>query len=67
MLSFRTVELGFEDYVIDGVTTLLGNVGNCPHSAGREHNLVFVDQRVFVDVTVDVTARNVVADLSIHV
>lgn len=48
---------------VNSVRTLLHNASDCSHRPWPEHDLVVVDQGVFVDGTEDVTSGDVVADL----
>lgn len=47
---------------VDRVGSLLGDSSDGTHSSRRKHNLVVVDERVFVDTTEDITTGNVVSD-----
>jgi hypothetical protein len=75
-----TLELGLHDDVlqyelcsncrrwlahIDSVRALLDNVGDGTHSPGWQHDLVVVNERIFVDRTEDVSTGNVVSDLEL--
>lgn len=48
---------------IDGVTSFLGYVGDGAQCTRREHDFVFVDKRVLVDISENVTSGNVIANL----
>lgn len=50
---------------VDSVRSLLDNVGDRSHRPWRQHDLVVVDERVFVNRTKDITTRNVVSDLEL--
>lgn len=48
---------------INGVTSFPGYVGDSAQCARREHDFVFVDKRVLVDIAENVTPGYVIADL----
>jgi hypothetical protein len=51
---------------LDRVRALFGDSGYRTHRSRRKHNLVVVDQRVFIDATEDVSSGNVVSDLELR-
>lgn len=63
VLGLLAVELDLEDLLVDGVLALGGDLGDGAAAARGEDDLVLGDERVLVDDTPDVTARDVVADL----
>lgn len=65
VLRLLSLEVELDDDVVDAVGALLGDVGDGSACARGKHDLVGVDERVLVDVAVDVAARDVVSDLEV--
>lgn len=59
-----SLELELNDDIVDAVGALLCDVSDGTPSARGQHDLVVCNERVLVDVTVNVTTGDVVTDLS---
>ena len=63
VLGLGAVEVELEDLLVDGVATLFGNASYGTLCAGRQQDLVLVEQTVLEDSTEDIAASDVVANL----
>jgi hypothetical protein len=63
VLGLGAVEVELQDLLVDSVASLLGDAGDGTLGAGREQNLVLVEETVLKDSTKDITTSDVVADL----